>query len=241
MARRDQEQFRQLWQLKSNSGNLAKTYIPGNNQRVDKALQVLSAGERLLDIGCGTGVFGAEVQRRGLFTDIYGIDISEVAVEVARQNGMNAQVVNLSNESLPYPDAFFETITMLSTLQYIYQPLIALKECCRTLKPNGRLLMTIPNMRSIGKLYKLIVKGYFPNTSLDKLGHDGGTINYFCYRNLVDLLTDAGFNTSLACGIFCRPTLFSNITNAGMIGMLKREFFSGEIFIQGIKRTDAMA
>jgi SAM-dependent methyltransferase len=235
MAKRDQAQFRELWQLKVDSGEILKAYRAGANKRVDKALQIVTSGERLLDIGCGTGIFASEAHSQGRFAEVYGIDISDIAVDIARQQGVNAQVINLSSDTLPYPDDFFDTITILSALQYIYQPQIALAECYRTLKQNGTLLLTAPNMRSVGKLYKLMIKGYFPNSSGDVVGHDGGAINYFCFRNLVTLLTKTGFNIDFACGIFCRPMIMHKVTDKGLLGVLKREFFSGEVFVKSTK------
>jgi SAM-dependent methyltransferase len=235
MTKRDQEHFRELWELEVASREIPKAYSPGANQRVDKALQIITSAERLLDIGCGTGIFVNEARRQGRFVEVYGIDISDIAIDIAQQQGVNAQVINLSSENLPYPDNFFDAITILSTLQYIYQPQIALKECYRTLKMNGVLLLTVPNMCSIGKIYKLIVKGCFPKSSKDIVGYDGGTINYFCFRNIFELLIKTGFNITFACGIFCRPLIMLKVTDRGLLGALKREFFSGEVFVKATK------
>ena len=80
-------------------------YRPGENRRVDKALRLLLPGQRMLDVGCGAGSLAAEARRR--FAEVHGVDVSEVAVDLACANGMQARVVDLSSEPLPHPDGLY--------------------------------------------------------------------------------------------------------------------------------------
>lgn len=230
----DRSNFESLWRQKLESG-AATTYIPGANLRVDKALHVLGEGNRILDIGCGSGLLLGQLKSR--FKELHGVDISREAVAVARRNGIHAVLRNLNSANLPFRAGYFDHITILSTLQYFYDMERILRECNRVLADTGTLLLSIPNMRAIWRVLRLLVLGSFPHASTDTLGYDGGTLHYFASSNLKDLLWRNGFQTVWASGVFCRPRSFEHLPDLGALGVLKREFFSAEIFVQAAKET----
>jgi methionine biosynthesis protein MetW len=224
--------FQAIWRRKLADASSA-SYIPGVNDRVDNAIKAVIGGNALLDVGCGTGILLEKLQ--GRFMEVRGVDISEVAVAVARERGLDVLAVDLNNESLPYPSGFFDTVTILSALQYFYEPDRALGECERVLRKRGSLLLSVPNMRAIWRLARLLVAGSFPRVSMDGEGYDGGTLHYFAYANLAELLARNGFRILSAHGIFCRPTWISRLADAGFAGVMKREFFGAEIFVKAQK------
>lgn len=101
---------------------------------------------RLLDFGCGTGDFLRRMH--ALKWNVAGLDPEESVVErIRRQLGLAAYV-----GSLPYPlwpDASFEAITMWQSLEHAHEPLDVLRDAYRLLTPNGRLLLTVPNLESL--------------------------------------------------------------------------------------------
>lgn len=105
----------------------------------------LTAGMKVLEIGCGTGYFSKELVRTG--ADITAIDISPDLLLVAAQkvtaNNIifqveNAYAMNLANDS-------FDFIVGSSVLHHLDVEQ-ALQECWRALKPGGILRFTEPNM-----------------------------------------------------------------------------------------------
>ncbi len=224
MQDRDRQHFEQVYRQRFAQH---RHTIP--NLRVQKAAEILRRGGKLLDIGCGDGSLCLRVMES--FDQVHGVDIVPRAVEAAKSNGVQAQLCNLNVEPLPYAAQSFDVLAMLAVLQCIYDPLFALQECHRVLKPGGQFLMCLPNMRTVGKLFKLIVLGTFPRTSADEVGYDGGTLHYFCYRNMVHLLNDTGFVVERSYGLYHRPAVLGLLPDHTLLGMLKREFFSGEILI----------
>ncbi len=99
----------------------------------------------------------------------------------------------------------------------------------------GILLISIPNMRTFWRIGKLLFAGTFPKVSLDKIGYDGGTLHYYCYRDMFELLRLNGFKIEWAHGIYCIPRLISLWTDKGLLGAIKREFLSAELFIKAVK------
>ncbi len=227
------ELYSQVWQEQVQTG-LGLTYKPGANVRVDAAAQILTGGERLLDIGCGAGVLAAALGRR--FREVYGVDIAQAAVDAARANGVHAYRVDLDSEPMPFEDSFFDSVTILSVLPYVYDPVDVLRQAHRVLRPGGRLLVSAANMRTVGKLYQQFVRGRFPSASKGlSAGHDGGAMHYFCGGDLERLVERAGFVVEGRKGLYCRPAPMRFLPDLPLLGTLKREFFSGEILLSASK------
>ena len=226
--------FQTQWQEKLQGTNSVE-YLPGNNLRVDAAMRALTPGKRLLDVGCGAGLLGLAV--RDKFEEVYGVDLAEAAVTAACARGQIARRTDLNSESLPFPSEFFDAVTVLAVLPYVYDPEHALRECHRVLRPGGKLLLSAANMRTVGKLISTYVRGRFPATSKGMgVGYDGGALHYFCSWNLVTLLKNAGFSVMRANGTHYRPS-FVGYLPAGvpLLSAFLREFFAGEIMLEATR------
>ncbi len=224
------EVFEDIWRTRLRSAH-AEGYRPGTNLRVDEAVRVAIPGKRLLDIGCGAGTLAAAIKDR--YEEVYGIDVAEEALAVARANGVTTTRLDVSTEQLPYAAGMFDVIAVLAVLPYVHDPRGVLSECHRVLRPNGQLLLSMANMRTLAKLFRLFVIGKFPASSKEQSAAiDGGAMHYFCGADMVQLLESTGFAVTNRRGLFCRPTLMSYVPDRWpVIGHLKREFFAGEIFL----------
>lgn len=228
----DSLHFSEVWMSKHRS---PRGIICPNqkNYRIEKTISILQKGNRLLDIGCSDGTFGSRLVED--FHEVYGVDIVEEAVIIAKTKGVKSSVINVNHGVLPYEDGYFDVVTMLASLQYVKNPNLIMKECYRVLQNGGSIILCVPNMRTYWRLYKLLVLGEFPRTSMDHVGYDGGTIRYFCCKNVKDLLLDNGFTPQQTYGIVCIPKFVESFTDLGPIGYIKREFFSAEFIVSAIK------
>lgn len=138
-------------------------------------------GGAILDVGCGSGNFLAEL--KGLGWQAYGIDPSPIAVRVASGRGFT-EVRQGHVESADYPDAFFDAVTMFHVFEHVPNPRPVLEGMRRILKPGGTLIIGVPHFRSLGSfLYGRRWAGLsFP-------------LHYFHYdvASLSSLLTEYGF------------------------------------------------
>lgn len=100
---------------------------------------------RLLDVGCGSGEFLLGMQERGW--EAHGLDISAVAVELARQKGLNVFLGQLPDTD--YEAESFDLITMWDVLEHLHDPRKYLNRVSQLLKPGGRFVVTLPNPHSI--------------------------------------------------------------------------------------------
>ncbi|HLK47799.1 MAG TPA: methyltransferase domain-containing protein [Bryobacteraceae bacterium] len=100
-------------------------------------LQLLApqAGERILDIGCGTGQLAAEIARAG--AHVTAIDNSAAMIEQARRNFPEVRFELADARSLPYREQF-EAVFSNAALHWVSDPDAAAAGIARALKPGGR-------------------------------------------------------------------------------------------------------
>jgi SAM-dependent methyltransferase len=101
---------------------------------------------RLLDIGCGNGRFLQEMRRGGWLVE--GIEPDPHAAQVARESGLEVSQAMLPDTELETER--FDAVTLNHVLEHLPDPLAALHEVFRALKPGGLLSIATPNMRSAG-------------------------------------------------------------------------------------------
>ena len=108
-----------------------------------RQLIVPLAQGRVLEVGIGTGL-NMRYYDKNRVTKIVGLDpaleLHPLARERIAQAGLEVELLGLSAESIPLPDASFDTVLMTYTLCTIPDPLAALKEMRRVLAPGGKLL-----------------------------------------------------------------------------------------------------
>lgn len=73
-------------------------------------------GARFLDVAWGAGFMVKEAEKAGL--DSYGIDASEVAIKLAKQNTPGAHILIGDGEKLPWSDNYFDYVTSLGSLEH---------------------------------------------------------------------------------------------------------------------------
>lgn len=93
----------------------------------------------ILDIGCGDGLFMANVYDEKLDA---GIDISATEVARARRRGNYEEVVLGSVDRIPYPNNTFKTVVSNCVLEHIRKPEEAFIEIHRVMQPGGKYLFT---------------------------------------------------------------------------------------------------
>jgi SAM-dependent methyltransferase len=99
---------------------------------------------RFLDVGCGNGAYESYIIKDYSRWEFYGVEPSPDSFKVA-STVKGFRVFNGNLEEAHYNDNFFDVILMSHSLEHLPNPLAALKECHRILKPGGRLVIGVPN------------------------------------------------------------------------------------------------
>lgn len=182
--------------------------------RSDVALQLLDEGSRLLDVGCGAGALCYFAKKK--YENIYGIDISENALNIAKKYNIITSKVNLNEERLPYEDNYFDAVTCLDVIEHVFEPVEVIEEINRVLRKGGVLVISAPNIRYWQHIFSLIFRGKFPKTSDNKEHYDGGHLHYFTYKDIESILKSCGFHITEKCGVFNR-NIFKEFSSPGIV------------------------
>jgi 2-polyprenyl-3-methyl-5-hydroxy-6-metoxy-1,4-benzoquinol methylase len=133
---------------------------------------------RILDIGCGMGFLLSGLNPGW---ERYGVEVSRLAAENASKWG-NIHIGELAGAG--YQDDFFDMVVMYHVLEHMEDPISAIIEVRRILKPEGILLLGTPDFdsgcaRRFGKNYRLL--------------HDDTHISLFTNDSMHRFLRDYGF------------------------------------------------
>jgi SAM-dependent methyltransferase len=126
---------------------------PGLHDTVLRVLDPLPRG-RILDCPAGEGALterlvaaGFDVQACDLYDDLFRVDDVEI-----RKGDLSG--------TLPYSSQSFDYIASLEGLEHIDSPPQAFREYRRLLKPNGHLIISVPNIMNVEERLKWLIFGY---------------------------------------------------------------------------------
>lgn len=111
----------------------------------------------LLDIGCSDGEFCSGLVKNGMAC--HGIDLSSQHIEKARLRGIQAYVMDVSDD-LSYATAQFNYIFAGEIIEHLFDTDAFLSECHRVLKKDGLLVLTTPNFTYIRHRIEMLLGQY---------------------------------------------------------------------------------
>ena len=130
-------------------------YVPENltipdfiNARLDEIVDSFAPyrkSNRLLDLGCGTGVLMQAASRAGW--DAEGVEISAKAVEYVRSQGGKVFCGRLDEAS--FPDNHFDVVASSEVLEHVDDPQGFVRDVARILRPGGLFWATTPHGRGV--------------------------------------------------------------------------------------------
>ncbi|MEU8081119.1 MULTISPECIES: demethylmenaquinone methyltransferase [Catellatospora] len=108
-------------------------------RRATRAALGLKRGEKVLDLGAGTGVSTEELARSGAY--VVGVDLSLGMLAVGRRDRPHVPLVAGDALALPFPDHTFDAVTTSFVIRNVANTPAALRELARVTKPGGRLVI----------------------------------------------------------------------------------------------------
>lgn len=156
----------------------------------------LHAGDRVLDAACGTGIVTrVAVQRYGDLGHVVGVDLNAGMLEVARAHTPATRVPIEWRQSdvcaLPFPHGRFEVVLCQQGLQFVPDPLVALREMRGVLVPGGRLAFTV--FSEIPAYYAALADALARHVSADAATSCLSRYTLREATTLQQLVEDAGF------------------------------------------------
>ena len=110
---------------------------------VGKVLDGISP-RQVLDIGCHGGTFTEVISKKFLGAEVFGIDISQNAIDYGKKIRPKINFQVASAEKLPFPDHFFDLITCFDTFEHLPDSSKALSQMHRVLAKDGKVIFLIP-------------------------------------------------------------------------------------------------
>lgn len=145
---------------------------------------------KFLDVGCGYGFILEKIAKE------YEIELFGVDVKQGVKNYLNKNVNFLLADcySLPFKNEQFDYVSLFEVVEHLYNPLRALREANRVLKPGGLLFITTPNLTRFGVLFNLILNKS-PFMDVKYFEYDGAShLREFAVEELKELLSMSGFS-----------------------------------------------
>jgi len=154
--------------------------------RIKIVLQLVGSNKKVLDIGCYDGAISTMIKDLG--NEVFGVDISTKAVSMAQKKGIKAIKVSDIENGLPFSDGSFDVVVAGEIIEHIFDTDSFLDEIYRVLNKKGSLILTTPNLASLGSRITLFI-GRQPWTVETSLKDESaGHIRHFTYQTLRKLL-----------------------------------------------------
>ncbi len=140
-----------------------ETYTPGHTQNATDFMAkrtleshgrffstYLCRGDYVLDCGCGPGTITLGIAAAVALGSVIGVDAAESQIDQAKRYATEQGVANVlfrtgSCYALPFQDASFDRIFCHALMEHLAEPVRALRECLRVLKPGGYLGVCSPD------------------------------------------------------------------------------------------------
>ena len=131
-------------------GRLIARLAPSRGALVDRHLRHLPAtpGGRLLDVGCGSGAFLAQMEALGWHAD--GIDPDPEAVAGARTAGLSVSQGTIGDLDSEEHRARYDAVTLSHVIEHLHDPAGDLRVLRDLVRPGGLIWIATPNLEALG-------------------------------------------------------------------------------------------
>ncbi|HEY5001359.1 MAG TPA: methyltransferase domain-containing protein [Candidatus Cryosericum sp.] len=192
-------------------------------------------GKTVLDVGCGTGLYSIRLSEGG--ADVTAVDISPKMIEIARRKAQDRSQYIWYDQAdmakLPYENRTFDMVVSITALEFATDPLLALMEMARVLRPGGKLVVGVLNndspwadaRREHAKREESIYgeAHFFSSSDLRLLIHRTGTFGALTMESCIHTLPDEDKfqdNTASRQEFFGR--MFRPLTGAFLVGTARK-------------------
>lgn len=128
-----------------------RRYRDIQRRKFQAILEDLGEAQRILDVGCGTGLFIDELAREK--QRIVGVDFSSEMLKVAKERTENLNLISADADKLPFRDESFDAVMSLTLLQNMPNPERTVVEMARVTEGGGVIAITsLRHKHSVEKL-----------------------------------------------------------------------------------------
>lgn len=160
---------------------------------VINAIPISTEPLKIIDIG--TTEFTFFIKSVYPHYEVWTVDLTDTWKERCEKMGIQFRTCDLEELTLPFPDDYFDVVLFCEVLEHLFAPPTEiLGQIRRTIHPNGKLIITVPNIAWLMKRVRLMF-GHSPlenpDTQMRKRYH--GHIHEYTLKELTSLLVNCRF------------------------------------------------
>lgn len=164
--------------------------------KLDFLVREVGFNKKVLEVGCNDGYVGALLLKGS--NDVYGVDIVKEKLLLAQNRRLKVKECDIENDQFPYPQDYFDVVILGDVIEHIFDTDLLLEKCKKILKKGGKLIVTTPNVASLGRRIMLLLglnpflefsSKFPPVKGYPAVGH----IRYYTLSTLKFQLTYHGF------------------------------------------------
>jgi SAM-dependent methyltransferase len=134
-------------------GHPSYVWRSGQDRRLNLILRHVELdGRRILDVGCGIGMYVEKFRR--FSDDVYGVDVDPE--KVAQASASLPNIVEAPAEHLPFADESFDVVLLHEVIEHVDDDRLSIREAYRCLRRGGHVIVYAPN-----RLYPFETHGFY--------------------------------------------------------------------------------
>ena len=181
--------------------------------RPDIQALVVAPGRRFLDVGCGGGALAGALKAAGA-AYVAGIEANPGAAARAREHLDELVAGSVLDADLPFAAGEFDYVIFGDVLEHLVDPAAALRRCLPYLAPDGRVIVSVPNIR----FYAVLLRLAFDRWSYAEAGiRDRTHVRIFTRHSLLATLAAEGLEVER---LERNYRLFEDQSEIGRLGAL---------------------
>lgn len=153
--------------------------------------------QKILDVGCGQGVFAKNFENRNL--EIWGIEINSIEAKEAQKKYHTVIVADVKTGIPQIPEKYFDAIYCNDVLEHLIDPYSTLQELQQKLNPKGVVISSIPNVRYFNNFINFLFKKewrYEDSGILDRTH-----LRFFTKKSILRMFEEANYEILQIQGI----------------------------------------
>jgi len=193
-------------------------------------------GLKILEIGAAYGATLYYLKSQNIAQEVVGIDLFEDTKNKENYLPLDTFIFgNIETLDISQYDNYFDLILLPDVLEHLIEPKIALKKIYKTLKVNGEILVSMPNVRHYSVLNQVFLKGDFKYEESGIL--DYTHYRFYCKKNIISLLESSGLITQQIVSSIrvYKGKSLTKLINKITFGIFE-EFFSVQYLYKGLKK-----
>lgn len=147
--------------------------------------------QKILEIGAGSGDTLVYIKQQNMCAEVMGVELMNIPGSNQQHAAIDRfQIADIEKDTIAAPKEYFDVVICADVLEHLTDPWTVVDKIAAHLKLNGLMVVSIPNIREIKTLFKIMFGGNFRYEPMGGI-LDKTHLRFFCKKNIRQLLTTA--------------------------------------------------